>query len=355
MLLSGVIALGGLSQVLSGAVTSFPMLCAMRSLHGACFSMTIPLLSSLVRDYFPQERRGTANSLLYSANYFGTALSSISVLFISSFGWRSLYGLMGGFGLFVGLLTALFVKNPKPIEQVTGETEIVYKEDESVKKKENIFQRFSSGFLDVVKNKTTKYILFGGMLRHFSDAAIAGFLPVYFLRSYPNFKAQYSMINAFSLTVFGFISNLMAGLIGDKFEKTNPMAKGWITCLSTLLSIPFIFLCCAPHGNFWISIISIAAYILVSGGYHATAVTMIENTVSSEDTGKMVSSWQLYTNLCQTVSPAIFSFIAAAFNAKANPAYFGKILIAFIAAGYIPSAYMFYKGGKEYSKLMKER
>lgn len=128
------------------------------------------------------------------------------------------------------------------------------------------------------------------------------------------------MLNAIILTVFGFTSNLAAGLIGDKFEKKFPMTKGWITCLSTFLSIPFIVLCCLPHGNFYISIASIAAYILISGGYHATAVTMIENTVSSEETGKMVSAWQLYTNLCQTISPAIFSFIAAGLNAKANPA-----------------------------------
>ena len=148
-----------------------------------------------------------------------------------------------------------------------------------------------SSFFDVIENKTTKYILLGGMFRHFSDAAIASFLPIFFLRSYPGFKAQYSLLNALILTFFGFTSNLAAGLIGDKFENSNPMAKGWITCLSTLLSIPFILLCCMGHGNFWISISAIAAYVLVSGGYHSTAVTMIENTVSSEETGKMVSAW----------------------------------------------------------------
>jgi MFS family permease len=193
------------------------------------------------------------------------------------------------------------------------------------------------------------------MFRHFSDAAIASFLPIFFLRSYPAFRSNYSVLNALILTVFGFTSNLAAGLIGDRFEKTNPMVKGWITSLSTLFSIPFIILCCMGHGNFWISISAIAAYVLISGGYHSTAVTMIENTVSSEETGKMVSSWQLYTNLCQTISPAIFSFIAAAMNAKSNPAYFGKILIAFVAAGYIPSAFLFWKGGKKYVEEMTKK
>lgn len=117
LLLSTVVMLGGLSQLVTGTVTSFPLLCLMRSFHGACFSLTIPLLSTLVRDYFPQERRGTANSILYSANYFGTALSSISVLIISQFGWRTTYGIMGAFGLAVGLFSGLFVRNPEAAEE----------------------------------------------------------------------------------------------------------------------------------------------------------------------------------------------------------------------------------------------
>lgn len=67
----------------------------------------------MLRDYFPQERRGTANSILYSANYFGTALSSISVMIISAFGWRATYGLMGAFGLAIGLLSAFTVREPE--------------------------------------------------------------------------------------------------------------------------------------------------------------------------------------------------------------------------------------------------
>ena len=74
---------------------------------------------------------------------------------------------------------------------------------------------------------------------------------------------------------------MFAGLIGDRYAVKNPMVKGWITTLSCLASVPLIFLATAAHGNFWVSIASIAIYILVSGGYHSTAVTMITNTVGS--------------------------------------------------------------------------
>jgi MFS family permease len=112
-LLSAVVIAGGLSQAVTGYIQSFPLLCFMRAFHGACFSMTIPLLATMVRDYFPKDKRGTANSLLYSANYFGTALSSMGILLISSFGWKATYGIMGAAGVAVGILTNLIARDKK--------------------------------------------------------------------------------------------------------------------------------------------------------------------------------------------------------------------------------------------------
>ena len=48
---------------------------------------------------------------MYSANYFGTALSSMGVLLISALGWRSTYIVMGLTGVAMAGLTNLFVKD----------------------------------------------------------------------------------------------------------------------------------------------------------------------------------------------------------------------------------------------------
>ena len=83
----------------------------------------------------------------------------------------------------------------------------------------------------------------------------------------------------------------MSGIIGDKLERKNPMAKGYLTTLSTLISIPLILLCCLGHGNFWLSSIALSLHILFSGGYHSTAVTMVENSVSVSKASNIVSAW----------------------------------------------------------------
>lgn len=83
-------------------------------LHAACNSVTNPLFFSITADYFPRNQRGIANSLLQSANYIGITLSSINIIVIKNIGWRRTYNLMGFLGMAVGVLAALFVREPRP-------------------------------------------------------------------------------------------------------------------------------------------------------------------------------------------------------------------------------------------------
>ena len=67
---------------------------------------------SLVSDFFPADRRTTANSILSVANYIGIGLSSLSIILIKNVGWRKAYLAMGVLGL-LGSLGLIPFKNPK--------------------------------------------------------------------------------------------------------------------------------------------------------------------------------------------------------------------------------------------------
>ena len=165
------------------------------------------------------------------------------------------------------------------------------------------------------------------------------------------------MLNALILTFCGFTSNLITGIIGDKFEKRNNYKnKGAITAFSSLLPVPFI--CAALSGllSFYPSMICMSLFVLLSGGYHATAVTMLENVAKTpEQTENMVSAWNLYTGIFHGLSPIVFGILAALFNARTNPLVYGKLLIGFIVGGYIPASFLFWRSGKAYNKEMEER
>ena len=109
-LLCTVVGIAGISSILTGVVNSFPVLVAMRIVHAICFSMTIPLIATLVHRFIPRDYRGRANSILYSAYHVGTAISSLSILVIGLFGWRNIYNIMGISGIIIGALTGIILR-----------------------------------------------------------------------------------------------------------------------------------------------------------------------------------------------------------------------------------------------------
>lgn len=99
-------------QSITGVTTSFGILCLMRVLHGGLSAATNPLSFSIVADYFPPEKRGTANAVLSTGNFVGIALSSLSILGIKALGWRKSYQFMAVIGVMSGFFSLLMVREP---------------------------------------------------------------------------------------------------------------------------------------------------------------------------------------------------------------------------------------------------
>jgi len=74
--------------ILTGWIHNFPIFVVLRILLGIACAFCNPAAYSLIRDYFPPTRRGTANSIYSSGIYIGNALSSASISLIAGFGWR---------------------------------------------------------------------------------------------------------------------------------------------------------------------------------------------------------------------------------------------------------------------------
>ena len=110
--LGAVTLVAGLSMGLTGGINSLAVLALMRVLHAGCFSWVNTLVFSLSAEYFPKNKRATANAFLQSSQVFGIALSSLSIIIIQRFGWRQLYSLMGALGLGLGAFSILFIKEP---------------------------------------------------------------------------------------------------------------------------------------------------------------------------------------------------------------------------------------------------
>jgi MFS family permease len=241
------VILASLSMGVSGFVNSFTVLAAMRVLHGMCNSAINPLAFSLVTDYFPPEKRATANSTIQAGHYMGIGLGSFSILLISKFGWRACYGIMAAVGVATGLASMLFVKEPERGRLLDGltkakeakkraEAEAAAKESEGKNPVKAFFEKVAMVFALPCARNT----LIASALRNFGGMAVHSFLPVFFGKVFPAYKAQYAILNALALSVGGLVSSMAGGIIADKFEKKSKMTKALLCFWGTLLSVPLI-------------------------------------------------------------------------------------------------------------------
>lgn len=276
-----VIALASLTMGVSSVTTSFFVFSAMRVLHGMMNSSSNPLSFSLIADYFPPDKRSTANSIIQAGNYIGVGVSSLSILLITKFGWRVCYSIMGATGLAFALATLLFVKEPERgrfMDEAAKKKEAEKKaaaEEAAKNAPKNPIKAFADNLGVVFTLPCARNVLMASSLRNFGGMIVSSFLPVFFGKNFPAFKAEYALLNAAALSICGFVASLSGGILADKFEKKSYWTKAIICMFGCAISVPLIALGTLSTGNFYLSVACYALKVLFSGTYSGPAITMI--------------------------------------------------------------------------------
>ena len=98
---------------LSGEIDNFWAFVGLRVAFGVFTSSCNPPALSLLRDYFPKNFRSTANAVFLFGVYVGGSLSSLSVLFIKHFGWRTDFEITGFVGIAAAIILIAFLEDPE--------------------------------------------------------------------------------------------------------------------------------------------------------------------------------------------------------------------------------------------------
>ena len=122
---------------------------------------------------------------------------------------------------------------------------------------------------------TARNTFIASSLRNFGGIIVSSFIPVFFGRVYPAFKAEFALFNALAQVIFGLTASMAGGIISDKFEKKSLMTKA-LVCISGCVIAP-ILLCTATlqSSYFWLSMVCFMFSVLAQGTYSGPAITMI--------------------------------------------------------------------------------
>ena len=146
----------------------------------------------------------------------------------------------------------------------------------------------------------------------------------------------------------------MGGLLGDYFEKKNKMAKAFVAIFGAIVAIPLIAGCCAfKSTNFYVSMAFLALEFMVSEGWMAPTMTMMQRTVKPKAQGSIVSAYLFFLTLGGMSSSILLGFLANLLKCKENPLMYGKLVFYGSVGGYLCSIPAFWMAGRSYKKYLK--
>jgi sugar phosphate permease len=253
-----------------------------------------PPAYSLIADYFPAQYRTTANAVYAFGIYIGGGLSSLSLIIITSVGWRWAFIIVAVIGILSGVIMFIVVREPKR----GGLDKKMVTRDPNVKLESPLVLMLRA-LAEIFINPTARNVTIAGCFRFVGGFAIGYYHGKYITTVYPKLQDEFSTINAVILSIFGFVSQMIGGILSDKYElKSNYMVKAWVCIGGSLLGVPTMAICCfsnvkTPAGGdyrqyeayFYIAMAGLALEYLVAESWGAPAIAMLQNTISAKNRG----------------------------------------------------------------------
>ena len=221
---------------LSGFVQNYLQLLLARLGVGIGEAGGSPPAHSMISDYYPPERRGTALSIYSTGIYIGILVGfALGGIIADSFGWRMAFLVVGIPGVLFAVVLRLTVKEPsrgrwEPADKATakptmGETLALLK------------QRPSFWFI-AVGCALTAYVSYGN----------GNFMPSYLIRNHGMSLAQVGVVLALVVGISGVIGTFLGGYLSDRLAVNDKRWYLWVPLFGLVFgTIPYFYVLLSDH------------------------------------------------------------------------------------------------------------
>ena len=214
---------------LTGLARSFTTLLVARIGVGIGEAGCSPPAHSLISDYFPPERRGTALSIYALGIPIGGALGTLIGGWVAElFDWRTAFFVVGVPGLVLAVFVRMTLREP-----VRGQSEpggASHAEPEPIGEVVRFMRRLPS-FL---------HLSMAGALHAFVGYGAALFVPAFFIRVHGMGLGEASTWLS-SLALVGMIGTFLGGALGDRLAPRDMRWYVWVPGIATILAVPIGF------------------------------------------------------------------------------------------------------------------
>lgn len=222
----GCMVLWSIMTVLFGLAPTYPLMFAARMGVGVGEAGFAPAAFSMIADYFPRERRGTATAVGAMGAMAGIALGVMAGGGLAQrFGWRATMMLAGAPGLAVALLFAWLVKEP-PRGLSGGAGDV----DGSERPR----------FRSLWSNSPYLLVVGSGMATMMVTFICQAWMPAYLARSYHMPGRAIGALLGPMLGGLGAASLLTSGYVMDRLSRRDIRWGVWIPGFGALVAAPLL-------------------------------------------------------------------------------------------------------------------
>ena len=256
---------------------------------------------SLISDYFPAERRGTALAIYSLGVPVGSMLGAFAGGKLAlAYGWRTAFFIVGAPGIVLAVLMLLLVREPKRGGQdmlMDGATEHAPAPP------------FFSAIGGFFKNRTLVLTAISSAMSAFVGYAGLVWNPQFLEGVKGMAAADVATYYALALGATGIIGTVVSGWLVDRLGHKDRRWFAWVPAIAFALSIPFWFgILWAP--TWQTAMLFLLGPMLMNQAYLAPALTVAQNAVAPAQ---------------RTMTGAILLFVLNLIGLGVGPVYVGWI------------------------------
>ncbi|MHA4871137.1 MFS transporter [Duganella sp. PWIR1] len=310
----------------AAAVTA---LFTLRLLIGAAEAPSFPGNSRIASAWFPTSERGTAAAIFNSAQYFATVLfAPIMGWLVHSFGWESVFFVMGGLGIIMAFIWMKTVYGPKDHPKANA-AEIAYIEAGGalvdLESKNRIAATSKLDTWACIKQLLGNRMLLGVYIGQYCINTLTYFFltwfPVYLVQERHMTILKAGFVAALP-AVAGFLGGVLGGVISDrliKAGKSQSVARKTPIVCGMLLSTSMVI--CNYVETDWL-VIAVMSLAFFGKGIGALGWAVVADTSPKEAGGMSGALFNTFGNTAGITTPIVIGYILQATGSFAGALVF---------------------------------
>jgi predicted MFS family arabinose efflux permease len=268
-------ALWSAATIACGLTRTYSQLAVARMSVGIGEAGGVPPSYSIISDYFPEKRRGTALGLFNLGPPIGQALGvAFGAKIAAAYDWRLAFVLLGAAGLVAAVCVSTMVREPR-----RGATDVQAPATAAAGLAEEAAS-FRATLRMFATRPTLALVSLAAGATQFVTYATLGFTTLFLMRekmmTLDEIAIWYALLLGIGVTAGIFLS----GRLVDRFAARAPQVYGLLPAIALAIAVPFFI--GFVHAPTWpVALAFLAGPTFLNYFYLTPAVTLVQNAVSA--------------------------------------------------------------------------